>query len=29
MPLEVTVVKGGTFQGAAVIDDQAILAPAK
>jgi branched-chain amino acid transport system substrate-binding protein len=29
MPLEVTVVKGGAFQAAAVIDDQAILAPAK
>jgi branched-chain amino acid transport system substrate-binding protein len=29
IPLEVTVVKGGTFVGAAVIDDQAILAPAK
>jgi branched-chain amino acid transport system substrate-binding protein len=29
MPLEVTVVKGGAFVGAAVIDDPAILAPAK
>ena len=28
-PLEVTVVKGGNFVGAAVIDDQAILAPPK
>jgi branched-chain amino acid transport system substrate-binding protein len=27
MPLEVTVVKDGTFAGAAVIDDKAILAP--
>ncbi|HTR84970.1 MAG TPA: ABC transporter substrate-binding protein [Reyranella sp.] len=29
MPLEVTVVKGGNFVGAAVIDDQSILAPPK
>jgi branched-chain amino acid transport system substrate-binding protein len=29
MPLEVTVVKGNNFAGVAVIDDQAILAPAK
>jgi branched-chain amino acid transport system substrate-binding protein len=27
MPLEVTVVKDGTFEGAAVIDDKTILAP--
>jgi branched-chain amino acid transport system substrate-binding protein len=27
MPLEVTVVKDGTFVGAAVIDDKTILAP--
>jgi hypothetical protein len=27
MPLEVTVVKDGTFVGVAVIDDKTILAP--